>query len=36
MGETQRIPAEVVDDVLTMMKEERQDFLEAVDDDDSW
>jgi hypothetical protein len=36
MGETQRIPADVVDDVLTTMKEHRQDFLEAVDDDDSW
>jgi site-specific recombinase XerD len=37
MGETKRIPAEVVDDVLTTMKEEREDFLEAVeDDDDSW
>jgi site-specific recombinase XerD len=34
MGETQRIPAEIVDDVLTMMKEDRQDFLDAVEDDD--
>ena len=37
MGETQRIPAEVVDEVLATMKEHRQDFLDAVeDDDDSW
>ncbi len=35
MGETKRISAEVVDDVLTMMKEDRQDFIEAVEDDDS-
>ena len=36
MGETQRISPEVVDDILTMMKEDRQEFIEAVDDDDSW
>ncbi len=35
MGETQRISPEVVDDVLTTLKEEREDFLEAVTDD-SW
>ena len=35
MDETQRISPEVVDDVLTTLKEERQDFLEAVTDD-SW
>jgi len=33
MGETQRVSSEIVDDVLTTMKEERQDFLDAVDDD---
>ncbi len=36
MGETQCISPETVDDVLTTLKEERQDFLEAVNDDDSW
>lgn len=37
MGETKRISPEVVDDVLTTLKEEREDFLEAVeDDDDLW
>jgi site-specific recombinase XerD len=36
MGETQRISPEVVDSVLTTLKEEREDFLEAVSDDDSW
>jgi site-specific recombinase XerD len=37
MGATQRISPEVVDDVLTTLKEERQDFLDAVeDDDDAW
>ena len=36
MGETQRISPEVVDDVLSTLKEEREDFLEAVNDDDSW
>ncbi len=33
MGETQRIAPDVVDDVLTTLKEERRDFLEAVTDD---
>ncbi len=36
MGETQRVSSEIVDDVLTTMKEERQDFLDAVNDDDAW
>ena len=37
MGETQRISPEVVDDVLTTLKEEREEFLDAVeDDDDLW
>ncbi len=36
MGDTQRIAPDVVEDVLTTLKEERQDFLDAVDDDDSW
>ena len=37
MGETKRISPEVVEEVLETMKEHRQDFLEAVeDDDDSW
>ncbi len=36
MGKTQRISPETVEDVLTTLKEERQDFLDAVDDDDSW
>ncbi len=35
MGETQRISPETVEDVLTTLKEERQDFLDAVTDD-SW
>ena len=33
MGDTQRIAPEVVEDVLTTLKEEREDFLDAVDDD---
>jgi site-specific recombinase XerD len=38
MGETRRIPADIVDDVITMMKEERQGFLDAAaeDEDDLW
>lgn len=37
MGETQRIPPHVVEEALETMKEHRQDFLEAVeDDDDLW
>jgi hypothetical protein len=36
MGETKRIPAEVVNDVLTMLKEDKQDFIDAGEDDDSW
>ena len=36
MGDTQRIAPEVVEDVLTTLKEEREDFLEAVNDDDEW
>ena len=31
MGETGKVSAEVVDEVLTMLKEERQEFLEAAD-----
>jgi hypothetical protein len=34
MGETQRTSPEIVDDVLTTIKEDRQDFLDAVEDDD--
>jgi site-specific recombinase XerD len=34
LGETKRIPAEVVEDVLTMLKEDRQDFIDAVEDDE--
>ena len=33
MGETERISPDVVEDVLTTLKEERQEFLDAVDDD---
>ncbi len=33
MGDTQRISSDVVEDVLTTLKEEREDFLDAVDDD---
>jgi len=33
MGDTQRISPDVVNDVLTTLKEEREDFLDAVDDD---
>jgi len=37
MGETQRISPDVVEEVLATMKEHRQNFLEAVEDDDgSW
>jgi site-specific recombinase XerD len=35
MGETKRIPAEVVDDVLIMLKEDKQDFIDAVEDDEN-
>ena len=36
MGQTKRISAEVVDDVLTMLKEDKQDFIDAVENEDSW
>ena len=33
LREADRISPEVVDDILTMIKEDRQEFLEAVEDD---
>ena len=38
MGETKRIPSDVVDGVITMMKEERQGFLDAAaeEEDELW
>ena len=33
LRDADRISPEVVDDILTMIKEDRQDFLEAVEDD---